>query len=417
MIKNAIVGQSGGPTSVINSSLAGVVTNLMDKRIPKIYGMRYGIKGLLEKNLINMSDYITEEIDMELLKRTPASFLGSCRYKLPTADENEEVYVKIFRILEELNIGFFFYIGGNDSMDTAYKLSEYGNATNSPVRFMGVIKTIDNDLAVTDHCPGYGSAAKYIATTTKELMLDANVYDTEQVYIMEVMGRNAGWLAGASALSRGIDCDGPDCIYMPEIDFSVDDFLERVSGISKEGRNAFMVVSEGIKLSDGTYVSQLSSENSIVDAFGHKMLTGAARYLSEAVTAKLGLKSRVVELSSVQRAAAHIMSRVDMIEAFQVGSASVSAAWEGATGRVIVLKRVSDDPYLCVTDISEIKKIANIEKKVPLEWIARTKDDVTHQFIRYATPLIQAELTPFMVNGIPRHLTIESKDRLRMTGL
>ena len=414
MIKNAIVGQSGGPTSVINSSLAGVVTNLMDRRIPKIYGMRYGIKGLLERNLINMSDYITEEIDMELLKRTPGSFLGSCRFKLPPADEDEEVYVKIFKIFEELNIGFFFYIGGNDSMDTAFKLSEYGNATNSPVRFMGVIKTIDNDLAVTDHCPGYGSAAKYIATTVKELILDANVYDTKQAYIIEAMGRNAGWLAGASALSRGIDCEGPDCIFMPEIPFSVEDFLDRTEKIIKEGRNAFMVVSEGVQLADGTYVSQLSSSNAIVDAFGHQLLTGAGRYLSEAVTSKLGIKSRSVEFSSIQRCAAHMMSRVDMNEAFQVGSASVSAAWEGATGRGIVLKRISDDPYLCVTDIAEINKIANIEKKVPLEWIARNKVDVTHQFIRYATPLIQAELIPFMVNGIPRHITIESKDRLRM---
>ena len=414
MIKNAIVGQSGGPTSVINSSLAGVVTNLMDRRIPKIFGMRYGIKGLLDQNLINMEDYITEEIDMELLKRTPASFLGTCRYKLPTAEENEELYVKIFKILEDLNIGFFFYIGGNDSMDTAYKLSEYGNATNSSVRFMGVIKTIDNDLAVTDHCPGYGSAAKYIATTTKELMLDANAYDTKQVYILEVMGRNAGWLAGASALSRGIDCEGPDGIFMPEVVFDVDKFLEKVANTTKQDRNVFMVVSEGIQLTDGTYVSQLTSDTGIVDAFGHKMLTGAGRYLAETVTEKLGLKSRAIELSAAQRSAAHILSRVDMNEAFQVGSAAVSAAWEGSTGRVVILKRISDDPYLCVTDVVEIKKLANIEKKVPLEWITREKDDVTHQFIRYATPLIQAELTPFMVNGIPRHITVESKDRLRM---
>ena len=414
MIKNAVVGQSGGPTSVINSSLAGVVTNLMDRRIPKIYGMRFGIKGLLAKNLINMSDYITEEIDMELLKRTPASFLGTCRYKLPSVEEDEEIYVKIFKVFEELNVGFFFYIGGNDSMDTAYKLSEYGNATNSPVRFMGVIKTIDNDLAVTDHCPGYGSAAKYIATTTKELMLDANAYDIKQVYILEVMGRNAGWLAGASALSRGIDCEGPNGIFMPEVVFDVDNFLEKVSNMSKEGQNVFMVVSEGIQLADGTYVSQLTNDTGIVDAFGHKMLTGAARYLSETVTGKLGLKSRAIELSAAQRSAAHINSRVDMEEAFQVGSAAVSAAWEGATGKVIVLKRISDDPYLCITDVVAIKKLANIEKKVPLEWITRNKDDVTHEFIRYATPLIQAELTPFMVNGIPRHITVASKDRLRI---
>ena len=413
MVKNAIVGQSGGPSSVINSSLAGVVGNLMDRRIPKIYGMRFGIKGLLEKNLIDMSDYITEEIDMELLKRTPASFLGTCRFKLPSVDENEEIYVKIFKILEELNIGFFFYIGGNDSMDTAYKLSEYGNATNSPVRFMGVIKTIDNDLAVTDHCPGFGSAAKYIATTTKELMLDANAYDIKQVYIIEVMGRNAGWLAGASALSRGIDCEGPDGIFMPEVNFDVDKFLEKTAKIGSH-KNVIMVISEGIQLADGRYVSEISSESGIVDAFGHKLLTGAGRYLADTIQQKLGLKSRTIELSASQRAAAHILSRVDMNEAFQVGSAAVSAAWEGATGKVIVLKRLSDDPYICVTDVVGIKQLANIEKKVPLEWITKEKDDVTHEFVRYASPLIQAELTPFMVNGIPRHITVESKDRLRM---
>lgn len=412
MGNNAIVGQSGGPTAVINSSLAGVVKNATDRKIPKIYGMRFGIKGLLERKIINMTDYIVEEIDTELLKRTPASFLGTCRLKLPKVEEDEEIYAKIFKILQELDIGFFFYIGGNDSMDTVMKLSGYGQKINSPIRFMGVPKTIDNDLAITDHTPGYGSAAKYIAATTKELILDANVYDTKAAYIVEVMGRNAGWLAAASALSRGVDCDGPDGIFLPEVEFCEDAFMEKAAQVLKH-RSVIMVVSEGVKIADGRYVSQLASDLDIMDAFGHRMLTGASRYLSENLTRRLGIKARAIEFGTIQRAAAHILSRVDMTEAFQVGSAAVTAAWEGRTNQVVVLKRVSNDPYICVTDLVDLSHVANVERKVPVEWITPSKDDVTHDFIRYATPLIQAELTPFMVNGMPRHITVASKDKLR----
>lgn len=412
MGRNVIVGQSGGPTAVINSSLAGVIKNSLDRKIPQIYGMRYGIKGLIERNIINMAYYVTEEIDIELLKRTPASFLGTCRFKLPAPNENEELYENIFNILKELDIGYFFYIGGNDSMDTVMKLSGYAKDINSDIRFMGIPKTIDNDLAIADHCPGYGSAAKYIAATIKELILDANVYDTKTAHIVEVMGRNAGWLAGAAALSRSVDCDGPDGIFLPEVVFDVDYFIEKASDVLKT-RSVIMVVAEGVKIADGRYVSDLNSDISIVDAFGHKMLTGASRYLSETLTRRLGIKARSIEFGTIQRAAAHILSRVDMTEAFQVGSTAVTAAWEGQTAKVVILKRVSNDPYICVTDTVDVTKVANIEKKVPIEWITPTKDDVTHEFIRYANPLIQAELTPFMVNGIPRHITVASKDKQR----
>ncbi|MCL2840935.1 MAG: 6-phosphofructokinase [Defluviitaleaceae bacterium] len=412
MGKNAIVGQSGGPTAVINSSLAGVVKNAFDRKIPKVYGMRYGVKSLVELNVIDMADYIMEEIDFELLKRTPSSFLGSCRFKLPLPDENEEIYKIIFNNLKKLNIGYFFYIGGNDSMDTVMKLSKYGQMVNSDIRFMGVPKTIDNDLEISDHCPGYGSAAKYIAATTKELILDADVYDTKAACIVEVMGRNAGWLAGAAALSRGVDCDGPDGIFLPEAKFDIDIFVTKIAERLKTG-SVLMVVAEGIKLEDGRYISELGSDLNIVDAFGHRMLTGASRYLAETVNHRLGVKTRSIEFGTMQRAAAHIISRVDMTEAFQVGSAAVTAAWEGQTNKVIVLKRVSNDPYICVTDIVDVTKVANVEKKVPLDWITPSGDDVTHEFIKYATPLIQAELTPFMVNGMPRHITIASKDKQR----
>ena len=412
MGKNAIVGPSGGPTAVINSSLAGVVRNANDRKIPKVYGMRYGIKSLINLNVIDMADYISEEIDIELLKRTPSSFLGTCRYKLPLPEENEEIYVTIFDNLKKMDIGYFFYIGGNDSMDTVMKLSKYGQDVGSDIRFMGVPKTIDNDLAIADHCPGYGSAAKYIAATTKELILDANVYDTKVAYIVEVMGRNAGWLAAASALSRGTDCEGPNGIFLPEVPFDVDAFIEKTDKALKDG-SVVMVVAEGIKIAGGQYVSELSSDLNIVDAFGHKMLTGASRYLSETITRRLGFKARSIEFGSIQRAAAHILSRVDMTEAFQVGSAAVTAAWEGQTNKVIILKRVSSDPYICITDMVDVTQVANVEKKVPLDWITPSNDDVTHDFIRYASPLIQAELTPFMVNGIPRHITITSKDKQR----
>ena len=412
MGKNAIVGQSGGPTAVINSSLAGVIRNARDRRIPKIFGMRYGIKSLIDINVVDMADYVTEDVDVELLKRTPASFLGTCRFKLPLPDENEEVYIKIFDNLKELGIGYFFYIGGNDSMDTVMKLSKYALHIGSDIRFVGVPKTIDNDLAISDHCPGYGSAAKFIASTTKEIILDANVYDTHAVTVVEVMGRNAGWLAAASALSRGVDCDGPDGIFLPEVGFDIDEFLNKTA-VALKKHSVVMVVAEGIKLADGRYISELGSDVSIVDAFGHRLLTGAARYLSEVINRRLHVKSRCIEFGTTQRAAAHILSRIDMTEAFQVGSAAVTAAWEGQTNKVVVLKRLSDEPYICITELADVNNVANFEKKVPLGWITPSKDDVTDDFIRYAAPLIQAELTPFMVNGTPRHITIASKDKQR----
>ena len=414
MGKNVIVGQSGGPTAVINSSLAGVIKNAQDRKIPKIYGMRFGIKSLIDRTVLDMDNYITDDMDIELLKRTPSSFLGTCRFKLPSIEENEELYVGIFEYLKELDVGYFFYIGGNDSMDTVNKLSKYADSIQSNIRFMGVTKTIDNDLAVADHTPGYGSAAKYIATMIKEIILDASVYDTSSAYVIEVMGRNAGWLAGAAALSRGIDCDGPDGIYLPEVAFDVDKFMEKVEQTHKH-KPVVMVVAEGIKLADGRYVSELSSnENAIVDAFGHKLLTGASRYLADMIGSKLGIKARAIDFSTTQRAAAHMMSRVDMTEAFQAGSHAVTEAVEnGATGKAVILTRVSSNPYVCMPEAVDVSRIANVEKTVPLEWITEAQDDVTDDFVRYAMPLVQAEIMPYMVNGIPRHITIAAKDKAR----
>lgn len=404
---NVIVGQSGGPTAVINSSLVGVYKTAKDRGAAKVYGMRHGVQGLLEEKYVDLSEHIKSDLDIELLKRTPSSFLGSCRYKLPEIWENREIYEKIFSILNKLEIEYFFYIGGNDSMDTINKLSNYAREISSNVRFMGVPKTIDNDLAITDHTPGFGSAAKYIASTIKEIMRDGLVYDTPSVTIVEIMGRNAGWLAGAASLANCEDCAGPDLIYLPEVPFNVDRFIRKVKEIQKDKKSLVIAVSEGIKLENGQYVCELTDHISQVDSFGHKTLNGAARYLAQKTMSEIGCKTRAIELSTLQRCASHMVSRVDITEAFQVGGAAVKAAFEGETGKMVILKRVSDDPYICVTDTCDVDKIANIEKKVPREWINEEGDNVYPAFKGYIKPLIQAELTPIMVDGLPRHLFLQ----------
>ena len=406
---NVIVGQSGGPTAVINSSLAGVYKTAKDRGARKVYGMLHGIQGLLEEKYVDLSEHIKSDLDIDLLKRTPSAYLGSCRYKLPEIKGNTDFYDRIFEILDKLEIEYFFYIGGNDSMDTIKKLSDYAILNGSTIKFMGVPKTIDNDLAVTDHTPGYGSAAKYIASITKEVIRDGLVYGTKSVTILEIMGRNAGWLTGAAALAKGEDCEGPDMIFLPEIPFDVDEFMKKVEQLQKEKSSVVVAVSEGVKVADGRYVCELTDNIDYVDAFGHRQLTGTARYLAERISREVGCKTRAIEFNSLQRCASHIVGRVDITEAFQVGGAAVKAAFEGETAKMIILKRISDDPYLCVTDLYDVHKIANVEKKVPREWINEAGDYVTPEFVNYVRPLIQAELTPMMVDGLTRHLRLEDK--------
>ena len=406
---NVIVGQSGGPTAVINSSLAGVYKTAKDRGARKVYGMLHGIQGLLEEKYVDLSEHIKSDLDIDLLKRTPSAYLGSCRYKLPEIKGNTDFYDHIFEILDKLEIEYFFYIGGNDSMDTIKKLSDYAILNGSTIKFMGVPKTIDNDLAVTDHTPGYGSAAKYIASIIKEVIRDGLVYGTKSVTILEIMGRNAGWLTGAAALAKGEDCEGPDMIFLPEIPFDVDEFMKKVEQLQKEKSSVVVAVSEGVKVADGRYVCELTDNIDYVDAFGHRQLTGTARYLAERISREVGCKTRAIEFNSLQRCASHIVGRVDITEAFQVGGAAVKAAFEGETAKMIILKRISDDPYLCVTDLYDVHKIANVEKKVPREWINEAGDYVTPEFVNYVRPLIQAELTPMMVDGLPRHLRLEDK--------
>ncbi len=406
MFGNVIVGQSGGPTAVINASLAGVIKTAKDRGAEKVYGMRHGIKGLLDHNYVDLSELADSDMEIDLLKRTPSSYLGSCRFKLPEISDDRETYEKIFKILDELNIKCFFYIGGNDSMDTIKKLSDYALIINSDIKFMGVPKTIDNDLAVTDHTPGYGSAAKFIASTMKEIIRDGLVYDYPTITIVEIMGRNAGWLTAAAALSKGEDCEGVDMLFLPEKVFDIDHFMSRVKEQAESGKSMVIAISEGIRVMDGRYVFELSDHVEFVDAFGHKQLAGSAKFLANKIGAELGIKTRAIELSTLQRCAAHMASRTDITEAYNVGGAAVKAAFDGESGKVVVIKRISDDPYMSITETHDVHQIANVEKKVPLEWI--TEDDfVTDDLIHYIRPLIQAELSPIMINGLPRHLNCD----------
>ena len=406
MIKNAIVGQSGGPTAVINSSLAGVYEAARNRGAHTIYGMKNGIRGLLNNELINLSEILDTSLEIELLKRTPSSFLGSCRYKLPHYNETTEPYEKIFKALEKLNIWYFFYIGGNDSMDTIMKLSDYAKEIGSKISFMGIPKTIDNDLMLTDHTPGFGSAAKYISATTKELIRDATVYGTPYVTIVEIMGRNAGWLTASASLSRSEDCEGVDMLCFPEISFDENKFLTRTEMLQREKKSIVIAVSEGIKFPDGKYVCELSNDAKFIDAFGHRNLTGTARYLSNLIAQNFDTKVRSIEFSILQRCAGHITSRTDITESYQVGGAAVRAAFNGHTGEMVALKRISNDPYQCITQFHDVHDVANLEKKLPLDWITPDSTDVTSEFHRYARPLIQAELTPIFINGLQRHIKL-----------
>lgn len=406
MERNVIVGQSGGPTAAINSSLAGVYRTAKDRGAKKVYGMLHGVQGLMEEKYIDLADHIKTELDAELLKRTPAAFLGSCRFKLPEIHEDREVYEKIFSILDKLDIEAFIYIGGNDSMDTIKKLSDYAIITGHPTRFIGCPKTIDNDLALTDHTPGYGSAAKYIGTSMKEIIRDSFCleYSKGLVSIVEIMGRNAGWLTGASALAKGEDCEGPDLIYLPEISFDLKKFGEKVKKLLEKKTSVVVAVSEGIHLDDGRYVCELGSSIDFVDAFGHKQLSGTAAYLASYIAGEVGCKTRAIEFSTLQRSASHSASRVDILEAYQVGGAAVKAADEGDSGKMVVLQRLSDDPYQCGTEVKDVHKIANDEKLVPREWVNKDGSYVTSEFVSYVRPLIQGDVSPVMVDGIPRHL-------------
>ena len=403
---NVVVGQSGGPTAVINSSVAGVYAAAKKLGVKKVYGMVHGIQGFLNDNLCDLDEYLDNETGVELLKRTPSAFLGSCRFKMPKIEGHEDVYEKVFQIMEKHDIECLFYAGGNDSMDTVKMLSDYAAAHNKPQRFMGVPKTIDNDLPITDHCPGYGSAAKYIATSVKEIIRDNSSFGVEKptILIVEIMGRNAGWLTAAAALAKDVDCEGVDAIYLPERTFDMDAFMDKVKHLAATKSSVVIAVSEGVKVADGRYVCELANANVAVDAFGHKQMSGTAVYLAQAVAAETGLKTRAVEFSTLQRSATHLASLTDINEAFQVGHDAVLAAEEGKTGMMITLDRNGDDPYQCGTSAYDIHAIANVERAVPDEWITEDGCGLNEGYEKYARPLIMGELQPLFINGTPRHL-------------
>jgi 6-phosphofructokinase 1 len=402
---NILVGQSGGPTAVINSSLAGVYETAKNYGVAHVYGMKYGIEGLLKDELIDLDGQLDDKLQVELLRRTPASFLGSCRCKLPSAAADERPYRSLFALFAKYGIGAVFYIGGNDSMDTIAKLSAYGRTIQSEIRFIGVPKTIDNDLMNTDHTPGFGSAAKYIATVLKEVICDSSVYDLRSVTVAEIMGRNSGWLAGASCLAAGEDCAGPDLILLPEVPFDQDSFLARVARLEKERKTLVIAVSEGVRSRDGVLLCDQISTGSALDAFGHKAaLSGTSRYLAGLIRAQLGCKTRAIELSTLQRCASHLASLTDVREAYDVGGAAVEAAHSGETGKMCAIRRLSDYPYRADTELVEISGVANLEKKVPASWIAPDGLHIAQEFVQYARPLILGEVSPIYSEGVPRHL-------------
>lgn len=404
---NIIVGQSGGPTAVINASLAGVFKAGQALPSVKVYGMINGIQGLLKKQYVDLSKEIKSDLELELLKRTPSSFLGSCRYKLPNIENGREVYEKIFDILKELNVDKFFYIGGNDSMDTIKKLQNYANINKNEVKFIGVPKTIDNDLALTDHTPGFGSACKYIATTLKEIVKDATVYDKTNVTIIEIMGRNAGWLTASAGLIKGDDCSGIDLIYLPEIPFDIEDFTNKIRKLHKVKKSLVIAVSEGIKNKNGNHICEIEYENNVLDSFGHKSLSGTANTLASIIHKQLGCKTRAIELNTTQRCASHIMSETDMNESFLAGKYAVNFACLGESGKVVVFKRVSNDPYSIKFKTHNVQEIANYEKTVPIEWIDSKNASVKKELLDYIKPLIRGEVYPIMVEGLPKHLKLK----------
>lgn len=405
MYKNCIIAQSGGPTTVINSSLCGVIKAAMESsQIHRIYAANYGVQGLMKGNIIDLTDVYMEEV--ELLKCTPASALGSCRYMLKNWEDSREEYERIFRIFEQYEIGYFFYIGGNDSMDTVDKLSRYAEHINSDIRIMGVPKTIDNDLYGTDHTPGFGSAAKYIAASIMEIARDGATYDKPVVNIIEVMGRNAGWLAAASVLAKKDVIGAPDLIYLPEREFSIEKFISDVEKCRREKKQITVVVSEGVKDSNGIYIAEYNSGKE-VDAFGHIKMGGVAGILGDAVKDMIpGGRVKTIEFNVLQRCAMHFASGTDVEEAYRCGYDAVNYALKGETGKMVILQRTSDKPYICSTGLLDVSEVANREKKVPLSWITPEGNFVTQEAIEYIQPLVMGEVDIRIEDGLPRYSMI-----------
>lgn len=401
MKKNVIVGQSGGPTAVINASLYGVISEALAREddFEKVYGMVNGVEGFLNGQIMDMGT-LEKSGELELIRTTPGSYLGSCRYKLPE-DLEDKIYPELFEKFAEYGIAYFFYIGGNDSMDTVSKLSRYAKKTGSDIRFLGIPKTIDNDLVHTDHTPGFGSAAKYVASTVREIAVDASVYDNKKsVTIVEIMGRHAGWLAAASALARKFEGDNPMLIYLPETAFDPERFLNDVTAAMEKTSNLVVCISEGINDGNGKFICELSGDVG-VDTFGHKMLTGSGKYLENLVKERLGVKVRSIELNVCQRCSSAMLSDTDLKEAAAAGAYGVKCALAGETGKMIAFHRVPGAEYQIEYITEDVSLICNQEKTVPAEWITGNGSDVGREFIEYALPLIRGRVEVPEKDGLP----------------
>lgn len=398
---NIAVAQSGGPTCAINASLVGVFReSLKEQQIDAIFGSVNGIEGMISNHLIDLKTLINTNDDMELLRQTPSTVLGSCRYKLPDSKDDEEVYKKIVKTMKQRRIGAFFYIGGNDSMDTVSKLSQYFSEHSIDIKVIGIPKTIDNDLCVTDHTPGFGSAAKYVAATMHEIIRDSSVYSIPSVTIVEVMGRHAGWLTASSAVLHALGESAPHLVYVPEASFSLDRFMNDVRNQMAKHKAVIVAVSEGMEVPDGV-------QSGVVDNFGHKYLSGIGKYLEEEVRSQIGCKVRSIELNVMQRCSSHLCSRTDIDESEAIGAAGVRCALEGKTGRMMVFRRVKDMPYTVVIGDADASLIANNEKFLPKEFITSEGNNIADSALGYFLPLIQGELNFRMNMGIPLHFTIQ----------
>ncbi|MBO5260814.1 MAG: 6-phosphofructokinase [Coprococcus sp.] len=405
MKDNCIVAQSGGPTVAINASLAGVIDGVKkSNKFTRVYGAVHGIQGVLDNNLMDLSLMALSKFPMvNTLELSPAMYLGSCRYKLPDYETDSRPYEIIFQRFEEYKIAAFFYIGGNDSMDTVDKLSKYALKIGSDVRIIGIPKTIDNDLCLTDHTPGFGSAAKYVASTMLEIAHDTYIYQIPSVVIVEIMGRDAGWLTAAASLARTDYSPAPHLIYLPEVDFDENQFIEDIKEVLKTSRSVIIAVSEGIHDKDGNYISATSA---VADKFGHAQLSGTGKALESIVKEKLDIKVRSIELNVLQRCAAHISSRTDINESFALGQAAVKYAADGKTAVMSSIKRISNDPYQWVIEAEDVSLIANKAKSVPIEWITPEKNNVTAEMEAYLRPLIIGEVSLQYKDGLPMYLPI-----------
>lgn len=401
---NCMVAQSGGPTVAINASLTGVIDGVMRSgKYATCYGSINGILGILNENYLNLTEMIDDKEKLERLKVTPAMYLGSCRHKLPNYKDDDSPYVFIFNQFAKLNIKAFFYIGGNDSMDTVLKLSDYAAKINSDIRIIGIPKTIDNDLCMIDHTPGFGSAAKYIASTMLEVAHDTFIYAVKSVTIVEIMGRDAGWLTASSALARNEYNTAPHLIYLPEVAFDKEQFLNDIREKLKTLNNVIVAVSEGIRDENGDYIT---ASKAVADQFGHQQLSGAGKALEFLVKENIGVKVRSVEVNVLQRCAAHMASATDLNESFTLGNKAVSLAEEGITASMVTLERVSNTPYEVRYDHAPIAGIANEAKSIPREWINETGNDITPALYEYLKPLIQGEVSISYKDGIPVYMPV-----------